>query len=129
MSRNIKLVVFSFLAIVMANCKPAPTTLQCEDVKNGTFSRDLSDGTLVIFTRKDNRLAEVYQGETDTLYLEVKWLNDCEYEMHAIPGAASQNYPAPAPVNIKILKVEKDYYTYKAQSGEMIKYDTAFIIK
>jgi hypothetical protein len=119
------------------SCNVAPNPSECKEVRSGRFRihNDLS-GIVTILTRDGKRQAEVAEGSKDTLYMAVRWTNDCQYDLLYLAGDpmisdSLKTYAISHPIKVKILQVEKNYYIYTAEIEglEPVQKDTAFKIQ
>jgi hypothetical protein len=107
-------VVISFLI----SCSNDPN---CKRFRNGNFRlHDDKDGTVYIISRSDSTQLE-WSSTTKTIYRStIRWINDCEYEMHyekEVMGPADSAFDLPKKrkLNIRILETARNYYIFEAK--------------
>lgn len=109
-----------------ANSQSQSSESQCTIAHEGTFTYGSSKMQVTISRTKEKQVDKIlYQGGTYYLYSDIKWLNDCEYEIimtsSTLPNYSSQ----PGDVlNVKINKIEGKniYYTTSSLKGEAKEY-------
>lgn len=121
------------------SCNSSPDAKDCRNYRTGKFRiRNDEDGSVTIVTRMHTRQIEVKEGSADTLFMAVRWLNDCKYELSYLAGEAFvpdslKDFARSHPIFVEITRIEKDYYLYSANfkymDKEMEMKDTVHIIQ
>lgn len=126
--------LLALIAFTVSHCESAPETQDCSMLKSGRYRiNNEKNGLVTILSRTGNKQAEVVEGEIDSSFMEVRWTGNCQYELHYMEGDPTipdslRDFAEANPVLVKILKVEKDYYIYRAEIKgiEQLRTDTAF---
>jgi hypothetical protein len=92
----------------------------CSTVKNGTFyfyPRNSENKYLII--RKQGLQQEIKVGLSDTSFWKVNWLDDCRYTEKFVRRTkplsdAEKKYIYNVTVTTEILKVTRNYYTFRS---------------
>lgn len=133
------LIAFCFLcaSISLVQCGSTPTDKKCNEFKTGKYKYRVKSGKTRLLTRSHDRETQVMHGFTDTLYLGVQWLNDCEYELiylddyeKKVPDSL-KDFARAHPVHVKIIETSKDYYicTQQQLGSPNVLRDTFFSTK
>ncbi len=112
------LLILQIILLIASSC-----SLNCLDLKDGTFETTNADGSKTIVTRKGNKQTENYNKGERISEFDIKWLNDCEYILFSRKVTKGVD-PWPElendTLNIKILEVNDDHYQAE---GDMITRD------
>jgi len=116
-SNKIIAAAIMLLCMIGVSCNSSPGSEDCRQYKTGKFKiRNDENGTVTLLRRTMARQIEVKEGETDTLIMAVRWINDCEYELNYLTGIPDSmvDFARSHPIKVQILKTGKDYYTYNS---------------
>ena len=93
---------FEFLSFTSKNCK---------DLTNGKFFYSLNNTNNYIENSEEFQ-TEIGIKENLKIVSKKKWVSDCEYDLEVTETSHSNNFPTGSTLNIKIVDVTKNGYTY-----------------
>lgn len=118
------------LCMIGASCSSSPIAEDCRKFRTGKFRiRNDENGSITLVSRTKTRQIEVKEGQADTLYMAVRWLNDCRYELSYLAGNA-KDFTRSHPLTVDITRIEKGYYLYSSQfrdDADIVMKDTVHI--
>lgn len=91
--------------------------INCNKSRNGNFFYYRAEKSYSVI-REGSKQLEIDLSTGDTTFLEVTWLNDCMLNLKTLGSTAhltqdEDMFFRSHPVNIEILNVTEDYYTFK----------------
>lgn len=139
MSKSNKFIVaicqLALVTIVSCNSSVAPG--DCRKFHQGKFRVQQDyNGEVGIFETTGNRQTSITEGKNDTTVLAVRWINDCQYELHYLAGKiliedSLAEYYRTHPIKINIIETAENYFIYTStmEGIEPVLKDTAFRIQ
>ena len=91
---------------------------ECENIKNGEFSTENPDGSVIIITRKGNKQIESFNNGERISEFEVKWTSECEYLLFnrkVIKGIDPWPEINGDTLRIKVVKILSDSYLTESE--------------
>lgn len=134
---NSKIIITSFIGLLLTSLSGSAQAQSCSDLKNGVFvffSR--ADGSIRTYTRNGKTQKEFNPETRETVIWDVEWVGDCAYYLKYSSGweerpKQAQELLKKHKVLVQILKISDDYYTFQSTldkaSNPVIILDTLWI--